>query len=264
MTQVEKVEAERSSADLASLDKIIGSSKVNALVAAASSSTLASKSRAGSPSVGSNSGKTLDPKASVFTPGGRPNMPNSTASSPVLPSGHGATSRSGPNSRKDKSGLAGNSGNNGSASRASTPGVASLKGNSASGARTRAGNDAAGKKTGGAAARARSPLTGNTPKEPGAPRTGGRRQATNVPSQLGKSSINMEDGEISSNASEGVADSQQSQQTTGKGGSNNKSGKSGGGENGGGNKRHRQDPEDEETVKRRRVEEGKQDGVTGV
>lgn len=260
VSEVDKVEPDRSPADLAALDKIIGSSKDSALVAAASVS-----SRAGSPSLAA-SGKTLDPKASVFTPGGRPNMPNSTASSPALPSGHGATSRSTAHSRKDKSGAA-NSGKNASTSRASTPGVAASKANS--GPRDRSGKDAAGKKAGGAAAagRARSPLAGNVTtatKEPGAPRVGGRRQATNVPSQLGKSStINMEDGEISSNTSEGALNSAQQKPNTGKGGSNGK-GKSGGGESGNGNKRHRQEAEDVEAVKRRRVGLGKQDGVTGV
>lgn len=72
----------------------------------------------------------------------------------------------------------------------------------------------------------------------------------------------MEDGEISSNTSEGALDSAQQKPNAGKGGSNGK-GKSGGGEAGNGNKRHRQEPEDV-AVKRRKVGEGKQDGVTGV
>lgn len=239
VAEVIKVEPGRSTADLAALDKIISSSKDDALVAASSSS------RVGSPSLVA-SGKTLDPKASVFTPGGRPNMPNSTASSPVLPA-QGTTSRPASNARKDKSGA-------GNKSRAATPGVAASK--AASGSRDRSGKDAGKKAVAAAAAagRARSPLAGNVitaGKESGALR-GGRRQANNVPSQLGKSStMNMEDGEISSNPSEAGEPGQHK----------GKDGKAVG-ENGGGNKRGRQE-EEGEAVKRRRVGEGK-DGVAGV
>lgn len=229
VAEVDKVEPERSTADIPALDKIIGASKDTALLAAAS--------RVGSPSLAS-SGKALDPKASVFTPVGRPPMPTSTASSPVLP----GTTRSTGNARKDKSGA-------GSKSRAGTPGGAASK---AASGRDRSGKDAGKKAAVAAAGRARSPLAGNVTtagKDSGAAR-GGRR--ANVPSQLGKSSMtNMEDGEIVSNPSE-----------AGEAGQHKKGGKAGG-ENGGGNKRGRGEAEDGEAVKRRRVGEGK-DGVAGV
>lgn len=223
---IEKVEPDRAESDIAALDKIIGSSDTNDLAVGASTSA-----------------KTLDPKASVFTPLSRPPLPTTN-------SGVAAGSRAA--ARRGKS-----------ASRAGTPTVTTKGNGSASKSRAETTTT---KKTAASGSRARSPLTGNTSKESNAPRSGGRRQAVGAPSQLGKSSISMEDGEISSNASEGTG-TKQAAAAGGKAGVTTRGGKSGGsnaGENASGNKRHRADQEDGEAAKRRKVEEGKQEGVTGV
>lgn len=232
---VEKVEADRAESDTAALDKIIDSSDATGLAAGTA-----------------NSGKSLDPKASVFTPSTRPALPTSISSGPA------AGSRAAAHSRKGKSASA-------SASRANTPAAAS-KSNAAGAAKSRA--EATTRKAAATGGRARSPLAGNQAKE-NASRAGGRRQAVNAPSQLGKSSISMEDGEISSNTSEGAGPAKQAALSAagGKASAARRDGKSGGGsggENAGGNKRHRADQEDGEAAKRRKVEEEKQEGVAGV
>lgn len=239
VVEVEKVESNRTESDIAALDKIIGSSESSGLAAGAT-----------------NTGKSLDPKALVFTPVGRPASPTTTSSG-LTTGSRGAT-----HSRKGKS-----AGTITSTSRAGTPGTGA-KGNGAGGAKSRAETTTKMKKAAASAGRARSPLAGNLSKEPNAPRASGRRQAVNAPSQLGKSSISMEDGEISSNTSEGTGQAKQAAAAAAAaGGRAARGGRSGGGNgegNAGGNKRHRADQEDGEAAKRRKVEEGKQQGVTGV
>ncbi|KAJ9098806.1 hypothetical protein QFC19_006283 [Naganishia cerealis] len=242
MTEVEKVEPGRSVADMPTLDKVLA---ITPLTATHGRST------------GSDSGKALDPKASVFTPVGRPILPGSTNSAPNVTKSSAVTSRPGAPSRgKDKNG----GGSGGSATTINTGGinrtVPALMTRTKSSASTGSKKAALGGNT-----RSRTPVTnGSSSKDTHAPRAGGgggRRQATNTPSQLKTSTINMEDGEISGN--EGAAAGSPAPQ---------KAGGTGGGpvENAaaGGNKRNRQDQEDGDAVKRRRVEESKKDGVVGV
>ncbi|GHJ88428.1 hypothetical protein NliqN6_4830 [Naganishia liquefaciens] len=226
LVEVEKVEADRTETDIAALDKIISTSKTIDLASDAASS-----------------GKSLDPKASVFKPSSRPVLPTSVSSGPA------AGSRAVAHSRKGKSASASNS-------RSNTPGSTS-KAHAAAAVKSRA--EAPTRKAATAAGR----------KEPNAPRPGGRRQAVNAPSQLGKSSISMEDGEISSNTSQGDGAGKQAASSApggrvGVAGRGGKSGDSNGGESAGGNKRHRADQEDGEATKRRKVEEGKPEGPTGA
>lgn len=217
VVKVEKVEPGRSMADLPALEEI---------VAAASQPAQGSSV--------SDTGKGLDPKASVFTPISRPVLPGSTASAPNV-----SKSASGPSRARGKDKNAAPTATTGQGNRA-VP---------ASMTRTKSTTSAGGKKaTPASGTRSRAAAT-TAAKEPA--RTGGRRQATNVPSQLKTSTISMEDGEISSN--DGTPAASPKPVPTG-----------GHVENAGGNKRNRQDQDGGDAVKRRRVEESKKDGATGV
>ncbi|KAJ9106116.1 hypothetical protein QFC21_001258 [Naganishia friedmannii] len=227
VVQVEKVEPGRSTADLPALEEVLAS---------ASETTQET-------STGSDIGKRLDPKASVFTPTSRPILPGSTAGATSVTKSSSGTSRAGANLRgKDKHGSSAAAGTTNRVTPASMT-------------RTKSSTSVGGKKpTPASGTRSRAaPTSGAASKEANPPRTGGRRQATNIPSQLKTSTINMEDGEISSNDGTPAA-----------AGSPEHVPKVGQTENASGNKRNRQDQDSGDAVKRRRVEESKKDGVTGV
>ncbi|KAJ9124081.1 hypothetical protein QFC22_000876 [Naganishia vaughanmartiniae] len=229
VVQIEKVEPDRSTADLPALEEILAT-------ASATTQEL---------STGSDTGKRLDPKASVFTPISRPALPGSTASAPNVSKSSSGPSRSSVHSRgKDRHAASAANASTGSTNRVAA----------ASMTRTKSSASVGGKKpTPASGARSRAPLVSG-PKEPNAPRNGGRRQAINVPSQLKTSTINMEDGEISSNDGAAAAAAAPPLHSP----------EGGQVEHAGGNKRHRQDQDSGDAVKRRRVEGSKKDEAMGV